>query len=525
MLREFAFAAAGALAIGGASAVAGSPYGSRPLMAMTAASDTVAASATASAVRIPNADQWGAMARLGGTAWLDPANGTVWEFSWVEPGEIMTWKAHRRDGEFTYRATVNAKGFVAVEVQSQVAILTPQSKDVFLLGAPDLGWRYYMRVTPRRLTTGADLFNNGTWVPNNKEAREFEPLPASGVASALAELAPKQEAYRTEAAAKEAAQRAEAAAKEAELKTPWGRVSAMAGRRFTGSDDDGQWVIRFSWAKWWKKWDAVGVFLQKYGEARDRGWQEYIYNDLSEGKVRFQADDSSTDKFFFQPDGSFGYIHARFRLLADGNLEVAYGKWHSDGSFTLKSGPFVWRSFSDQENAQRIAQIQQNKNQSGDGGSGFGSILAGAAMGAILGGGGQNSVDLAVAGAQAAAQGGNTLDVLHSMGNAAGANSNNTASLLTGMSGGAGAVAAKPPVPMPGCDAVGVNEGNYRTAALSGGNDTQLKTMCGEALEYYAMYKRALAQGYSEADANRTYDAHAQSAAVANDFYANNRAN
>jgi hypothetical protein len=32
------------------------------------------------------------------------------------------------------------------------------------------------------------------------------------------------------------------------------------------------------------------------------------------------------------------------------------------------------------------------------------------------------------------------------------------------------------------------------------------------------MYKRAIAQGYSEADANRTYAAHAQSAQVANSF-------
>jgi hypothetical protein len=32
------------------------------------------------------------------------------------------------------------------------------------------------------------------------------------------------------------------------------------------------------------------------------------------------------------------------------------------------------------------------------------------------------------------------------------------------------------------------------------------------------MYKRAIAQGYSEADANRTYAAHSQSAQVANNF-------
>ncbi|MGN7160514.1 hypothetical protein [Sphingomonas sp. SAFR-052] len=70
----------------------------------------------------------------------------------------------------------------------------------------------------------------------------------------------------------------------------------------------------------------------------------------------------------------------------------------------------------------------------------------------------------------------------------------------------------------------GFTEANYRTLALSGGNDVQLKTMCGQAFEYYTMYKRAIAQGYSETDADRTYAAHQQAATNANSFYANNRA-
>ena len=68
-----------------------------------------------------------------------------------------------------------------------------------------------------------------------------------------------------------------------------------------------------------------------------------------------------------------------------------------------------------------------------------------------------------------------------------------------------------------------MNESNYRQVGLSGGNDVQLKTMCAQAYEYYVMYKRAIAQGYAEADANRTYDAHAKSARVAIHYYQNNR--
>ena len=47
--------------------------------------------------------------------------------------------------------------------------------------------------------------------------------------------------------------------------------------------------------------------------------------------------------------------------------------------------------------------------------------------------------------------------------------------------------------------------------------------MCGQAFEYYSMYLRAIEHGYSEADANRTYDAHQQAALNAISFYQNNR--
>jgi len=66
---------------------------------------------------------------------------------------------------------------------------------------------------------------------------------------------------------------------------------------------------------------------------------------------------------------------------------------------------------------------------------------------------------------------------------------------------------------------------NYRELALSGGNDIQLKTMCGQAFEYYSMYLRAIEQGYSESDANRTYSAFEGAASNASSFYRNNRSN
>jgi hypothetical protein len=404
-----------------------------------------AAAVSAADDSIPNAEAWGAMARLAGTSWLDRGNGTVWEFSWVEPGEIMTWRAHRRDGEFVYRAAVNAKALVAVEVQSQVALLAPQSRDVFVLGGPDVGWRYYMRVTGTRLTTQAELFKNGAWVPSTSGLREFQPLSAAEAAAAIGALVPKQNAFRAGAAAKEAAQRAEAAAKEAELKTPWGRVSAMAGRRFTGSNDEGQWVLTFAWQKWWKKWDAVGAFLQKYGERK--GYQEYIYNDLSQGKVRFQADDSSTDKFFFQPDGSFGYFHVRYRLLPDGRLEVAHGKWNKENnSFTLRNGPWIWRPFSDAENRQRIAQIERSKSQSGGDSGMLGGLMAGVGA-AIAGGNAEMVMGAAVKGMEMSTDNQQVRNVLAGEGDAMIASGLNTMNAGNSSAGGSGPSYTQSPTP------------------------------------------------------------------------------
>ena len=72
------------------------------------------------------------------------------------------------------------------------------------------------------------------------------------------------------------------------------------------------------------------------------------------------------------------------------------------------------------------------------------------------------------------------------------------------------------------CADFGVTEENYRQASLAPGNDVQVRTMCGQALEYYSMYKRAVAQGHPEAW--RTYDAHRQASAQLTSFDRDTRA-
>lgn len=82
--------------------------------------------------------------------------------------------------------------------------------------------------------------------------------------------------------------------------------------------------------------------------------------------------------------------------------------------------------------------------------------------------------------------------------------------------------AAEPNLAASPCADFGVTEDNYRQASLAPGNDLQMRTLCGQALEYYSMYKRAVAQGHPEAW--RTYDAHRQASAQLTGFDRETRA-
>lgn len=81
---------------------------------------------------------------------------------------------------------------------------------------------------------------------------------------------------------------------------------------------------------------------------------------------------------------------------------------------------------------------------------------------------------------------------------------------------------AEPNLAASTCSIFDFDEINYREKSLAPGRDQQLRSMCGQAYEYYAMYKRALGQRHPEAW--KTYDAHRKSALVANSFYGDTRA-
>lgn len=181
-----------------------------------------------------------------------------------------------------------------------------------------------------------------------------------------------------------------------------------------------------------------------------------------------------------------------------------------------------------QREAEARARAQQSEN---DGGSGLGGLLGalgGAMAGISAGGDAATIIGAAASGAAMVDPGSSSAAALDMVGSSligGGTPSMGSLGSLGALSGGQGggsyptrpnALAGSPACSM-------MNQNNYRQVATSGGNDVQLKTMCGQAYEYYSMYLNAIRQGYSEADANRTYAAHEQAAQNAIYFYQNNR--
>lgn len=171
---------------------------------------------------------------------------------------------------------------------------------------------------------------------------------------------------------------------------------------------------------------------------------------------------------------------------------------------------------------QRQAEV---KAQQGRGAALLGAAV-GAAAGAYVGADAATTTQMMAAGAAAVdptsaiSRG---LSTASSGTSGAGASGGVAGGAAGGQGGGPGAVQpgsypTRPMVAGLAAACPGFTEDNYRTHAQNGGSDQQLFALCGQAYEYYWMYKNAIRKGFAEHDANRTYDAHAKSAAVAIDF-------
>lgn len=166
-----------------------------------------------------------------------------------------------------------------------------------------------------------------------------------------------------------------------------------------------------------------------------------------------------------------------------------------------------------------------------DGGSGVDGAIAGAVMGAAAGGAGvdagtinqsfqSGSSEVNRSNDAARAQFESAMGEAGASASAGGAGGGSTSSAVAEAVREAG---IKPPVDMPGCG--GFDMETLKMKSAPGELDAQLYGLCAGALNYYAQYTNAVGQGYGAADLERAYDAHRKAALVANDYYANNRAN
>ncbi|RYD67531.1 MAG: hypothetical protein EOP58_02925 [Sphingomonadales bacterium] len=323
------------------------------------------------------------------------------------------------------------------------------------------------------------------------------------------------------------------AAARAERLVQWGLLAKMAGRSFAFPASNNGAVERVAQWKWQEPgktmiatfWDATGF------ETNTRTTLSLRHDPATASIVGTyrQPDGSSTNtKFTRRPDGALveQWTGGGTGVMTPTPTGVAYldkGQT-TPRPYRILAEPDLasYREQTRRHQQQLAAQAAAQKESNG----GLLKGLIGAAVGgyaaSVSGADASQTVGLIMKGA--AATTGNT--ALDSAADGFLGSSDTAPGGVPGVPGVGGAASgARASYPTKRNLATGVcagfTEGNYRERALRGGKDTQLDTMCGQAFEYYVMYKRAIAQGYSEADANRTYAAHEGAAANAQNFRTN----
>lgn len=316
----------------------------------------------------------------------------------------------------------------------------------------------------------------------------------------------------------------------------WGPFAQMAGNFYVFMINNNERIVSYQWeqpgeslvVKYWNS-DALGTTPDPQ--------QRMVYNPTRRSitnTVTYTDNSTSTTTLKREADGSMretGYSAGTwFVSVKDGELtyrmEPAPGKNQLPTQTRRVLDANMLKVFAErtqarqarlaQERAQAAAQQQEEE-------SGFGILdafnFANTVQNAMSSPEGylsavtQAAPELAplLNGMQAAQQGNNPLAGLGPMAGIGGG-----ANPLTGLGGGGlggGPTGVKGSYPTrpnlaEGSQCPGFTLGNYRTHAFNGGRDQQLFALCGQAFEYYKMYLNAIDQGYSEADANRTYNAH-----------------
>lgn len=324
----------------------------------------------------------------------------------------------------------------------------------------------------------------------------------------------------------------------------WGVLRLMAGHSFAFTTSSGnERVVTFGWetegrAMTGKFWDANAYGTTPAPLLR-------ISHDGMTGKINgsyTSSDGKAVQRTSFEtgPDNTLierSNITATYALRSSSEVSYSEGPGKNGWSYRLlgEKDLAMYRQRT-QQYQQQLAQ-QQAQKKSGGGGL-LGMAIGAAVGGAIASSGGldaNQTLGAVMKGAAVGAGNSQSAGALNTMGDsllsgsggamggtglgATGLGATGLGGASLGGSGRAGSYATKPNLATGACP--GFTESNYRQRAFEGGGDTQLFTMCGQAFEYYTMYKRAISQGYSEADANRTYAAHEGAALNAQNFAKN----
>jgi hypothetical protein len=329
------------------------------------------------------------------------------------------------------------------------------------------------------------------------------------------------------------------------LRDKWGPYWRLADLRLV--DEAGDWITRFSWSRRGKvltqfqyhpgedRGHSYSYTLQPDGSIVLKGGNERVLQIAGQTGIEFVDDEDARQHWTYEPaDGAIKL--SKFEVRRDGSLKPTSTALLRPIEPAQESQ--LAAAYRQRQAAAARARQQQQQQAAADDGDDFGALfgaVAGGVGAALAGGNAEMVVGSALKSAEMASDDPQTRSLLAGQGDqliAAGAgrmgiglpSAPNAAVAGLGSAGLGGGSYPTRPNALAGSPACAMmNETNYREVALSGGGDVQLKTLCGQAFEYYQVYRNAIAQGYSEADANRTYDVHQKAARQVIQFYQESR--
>jgi hypothetical protein len=484
------------------------------------------------------AAKWGKWAELVGKSY--DTGEALYSYSWGEPYQALVTDVDSPDGHRQGGLVLQGDAIVASNSEKSEMLALSPTEYVEKAGA-DQRYRYVF------VENGSDVYTeklvDGQWVPQGEPLKR-RLVPAAKVASVKSRIMTAR------------------MQKDQVIAQHWGGLDKLIGRRFvtalptTTTAEE----VLYIW-EWQKRGESA--LLRSYF-LPSKKIQNHVVVERAPTSGQFILKDykgnpvgtATAAAGKFDTKYSTGPIMHSYSW-ADGNVVLSQtssdpkeaaakkGSWALQDVTKMATDDIVQQAsnrLAARKTAVANAQVQkaraaerarqearaeaQAKASRGGGGGGFLGALGGAMLGAMAGGDTSQILGAAAKGAAIVDPNSEMAGALNTVGdsmitgNSAGLDNAIAANLgsAAGLSGGGGARHTSP-VPMPGCDAVNVNADNYRSAALSGGNDVQLKTLCGAAYEYWWMYNNAFKQGYSAADAEITYTEHSKAAAVVNQFW------